>query len=166
MNLHDICEALYALPSGRVVARRRIITKALATMLLGVALLITNIFAVEDSAGALSMTLMVVGISLAAYGLIRCIVIASSKECIPYDTKRGEYMRYRERYYDRALLTPLRQALDAGDVGSLDDMPTTNIAAITVAEYRTSDGSLAAYAIYEYHESGNERVSDIRIVER
>ena len=91
MNLHDICEALYALPSGRVVARRRTITKALATMLLGVALWITNIFAVEDSAGALSMTLMVVGISLAAYGLIRCIVIASSKESVPYDTKRGEY---------------------------------------------------------------------------
>lgn len=166
MNLQDICEALYALPSRRVVARRRTVTKALATILLGVALLVINFCLVEDGSGSMSMTLMVVGISLAAYGLIRCIILATSKQTVPYDTKSRSYMRYRERYYDRALLAPLRQALESGDVGSLDNMPTTNIAAITVAEYRTSDGSLAAFAIYEYHESGNERISDIRIVER
>ena len=165
MDRNIICEALYALPEGRVVARRKSIVSPLFTAIVGIVLLVINFTLIDDSAGALAMTLMVAGITMIAYGLIVSIARACSSASIPYDTKSKRYMKYRERYFERTMLNPLRKAIANGDNEALETMPTTNVSAITLAEYYTPDGKLAAYAIYEYADMDVQRiVGDVHIV--
>ena len=165
MNKQDICEALYALPTGRVVARRQTIIKPLIISLLGLVLLFIDWFAIEQRGEALSLTLILVGITLLIYGAVRIIAIPLNKECVPYDNKRGCYLLYRERYYDRTLLPALQRAVDIGDLRALEDMPTTNISAVVLSEYRSRDGSLIAYGIYEYVEEDYRAVGKPKIIE-
>ena len=49
MNAFEICEALYALPGGVVEARRRPIIKPIATILIGIVLLVINFVAIDSS---------------------------------------------------------------------------------------------------------------------
>lgn len=166
MYKHNICEALYALPSGRVVARRRTVIKPVSIVLLGIALLLIDHFAVEQRGEALSLSLILAGITLLIYGIARFFVTLTSKESIPYDSTRSSYLRYRERYYDRSLLAALCQAIDSGDTKALELMPTTNVSAILLAQYRSGDGSIEAYAIYEYVEEEYRAVGEPKIIER
>lgn len=147
-----LCEALYALPEGDVVARRQTIYKPLMAIVLGVALLAVNVALVEDKAGALSMTLLVAGGVLAIYGAVAMLLRLCGSERVPYNVGANRYMRYRERYYERALLASLSRAVERGDSAAIDLLPTTNVSAIVLVEYRTPGNTLTAYAIYEYAE--------------
>ena len=70
MNAFEICEALYALPGGVVEARRRPIFKPIATILIGIVLLVINFVAIDSSMEALSMLLLVLGVGVMIYGII------------------------------------------------------------------------------------------------
>lgn len=166
MYTQNICEALYALPSQRVQPRRKPYIKPAATALLGIVLLVINSLCVSDSAGAISMTLLVLGITLILYGGIVVIYRLSNSESVPYDTKSSCFLKYRERYFDRMLLDALQRAVERNDIKAIDDMPTTNVSAITLLEYRTKDGSLQAYSIYEYAEFEHRPIGKVHIFER
>ena len=109
----DICKALYALPGDAICERRKPICKPLCAAIIGAVLLVINFTVIEDASGALGMTLMTVGIVALLYGTIMTIVRLMSDDRVPYHAPSKSYFKSRERYYDRALLTPLRQALDA-----------------------------------------------------
>lgn len=127
-----LCEALYALPEGDVVARRRTIYKPLAAVVAGFVLLI--------------------------YGAVAIILRLVGGECVPYHTGEGGYMHYRERYFDRALLGPLSRAIEHGDVEAIEQMPTTNISAVVLVEYSTSSRHIVSYALYEYADFENRLI--------
>lgn len=152
MLTEDICKALYALPGGVVVPRRRTATTPIIITLLGAALLVINFVAVEDSAGATAMTLITAGATLLLYGLVTTIIRLKSKTTVPYDVEAKCYMHHRERYYEHELLPALRKAVTSNDAEAIEDMPTSNIAAIILIEYRTPGGRRSAYAMYEYKE--------------
>ena len=153
-----LCEALYALPEGGVVARRRTIYKPLVAVLAGIALLIINFVAIDDKSGALSMLLLVVGAVSLVYGAVAVVLRLVGSERVPYDSVDNCYMRYRERYYDRALLEPLRRAIERGDAKAIEQMPTTNVSAVVLVEYRTPSRRMTAYALYEYVEFENRLI--------
>lgn len=150
MIANEICEALYALPGGVVAPRRRPICKPLCLALLGAVLLIVNFVAVTDKSGALSMSLMVLGIALFAYGAIVTIVRLSSDDRVPYHLPSKRHMRYSERYYSREQLADVQRALASGDAKAIAALPTGNVSAITVVGYHAADGSIDAFAAYEY----------------
>ncbi len=145
----DLCEALYALPGGVVTPRRQPIVKPLVVALLGVVLLTIDGLVVEDKSGALSMTLMVLGITMTMFGALTAIMRAFSDKRVPYHNTSG-YMHYSERYYDRMYRAELLDAIASGNAAQINAIKTTNISAITLAEFRSKDGSVVAYAIYEY----------------
>lgn len=160
----DICEALYALPGGVVVSRRRSLLKPIAYLCAGIVLFIINLVAVEDKNGALGMLLMVGGIALAAYGIFAIIACFAASEGVPYDTEARRYMVRRERYYDHELLKPLSDAVARGDKEAIDSMPTTNVARLTLVEYRTPGTGRTAWAIYEYVDFANRLYGEVKIV--
>ena len=149
MISHDICEALYALPDGGVEPRRRSVLSPIAIAILGLALMLIYALGIEDDAGAVGMILMVSGITMLLYGVLVTITRLCSEPNTPYHKGSG-YMRYRERYYDRSLVVELTKAVNSNDANAINKLPTTNISGVTLAEYRTKDGSIVAYAIYEY----------------
>ncbi len=152
MLTEDICKALYALPGGVVVPRRRTVVMPMIITFIGVALLVMNSMMVEDSAGATAMTLTMAGTIMLCYGIVATIVRLRSKSMVPYDQEAKCYMRYRERYYDHELLSAVRKALATNDDECLEQLPTSSISAIILVEYRTPGGRRAAYALYEYQE--------------
>ena len=161
----DICEALYALPGGVVVARRRSLLKPIAYLGLGIVLCIINFVAIEDKSGALGMLLMVCGIALVAYGIFAIIARYADSEGVPYDTEARRYMVRRERYYDYELLKALSDAVARADREAIDSMPTTNVARLTLVEYRTPGSNRTAWAIYEYVDFSNRLYGEVKIVE-
>lgn len=152
MLTEDICKALYALPGGVVKPRRRTAVKPVIITLIGAALLVINSMAVEDSAGATAMTLITAGVILLGYGIVATIVRLRSTATVPYDEEAKCYMHYRERYYNHELLPAVRRAIAANDTEGLEQLPTSNVSAIIVIEYRTPGGRRTAYALYEYKE--------------
>jgi hypothetical protein len=75
-------------------------------------------------------------------------------------------MKYHERYYDHAQKAILVAAIKSGDMQRIDILRTSNISALTLAEYRTKDGSLRALALYEYIDYEDRLVSEVTIIEK
>lgn len=150
MNAFEICEALYALPGGVVVERRRPIFKPMIFALLGVVLLVVNIVVVDSSMETLCILLMVLGVGLLGYGVVVVAMRLMSDERVPYHTPSKRYMSYTESYYDRSHLAELQRAVARGDESAIASIETSNVAAITLVSYRATDNSLAAYALYHY----------------
>lgn len=149
MIAHEICEALYALPGGVVEPRRRSIFKPVMFAIIGVVLLIINVVAVYNS-DALSMFLIVAGMSLLGYGVVVGVMRMVSDERVPYHTASHRYMRYKESFYDRQQLAALQRAVAMGDESAIAVIEKSDIAVITLVSYSSSDGSIVGYALYEY----------------
>jgi len=164
MNTENICKALYALPGGVVAPRKEGVTTPIVLAITGIALLIINSTVLSDTADALSMTLLCAGIALIIYGIIAVMMRLNSSRRVPYDNEARSYMKCRERYYDRELVAALRRAIADGDIETIDSMPTTNIAAVTLVEYRSS--RRRAYGLYEYGEAEYRPLSEPKIINK
>ena len=166
MKITDVCEALYALPGGVVMPRRRPIVKPMAIAMMGLVLLAINIVAVAEESDALSMLLIVSGIVLACYGAVVSIVRLWGDDRVLYHCPSCGYMSRTERYYHRDQLFYLEAALARGDRATIDAMPTTNVAMITLVGYHAADDSLDAYALYEYVDMETRMIGDVKIMKR
>ena len=164
MITNDICKALCALPGDGVELRRRPITTPLAIMFIGVVLLIINIVAIDDKSSALSMLLLITGISMFGYGGIVSIMRRTSDLRVPYLSTTKRYMDYRERSYDRSQLETLQHYIAVGNESKLEEVPTSNISALVLAEYRANDNSIVAYALYEYVDFDYRLIGDVKII--
>lgn len=164
MNTENLCKALYALPGGVVEPRRQSVTTPTIIALVGVALLILNHTLVDDSLEILSMSLLTASIAMILYGALVTLVRLNSNKQVPYDNEVHSFMKYRERYYDPQLVAPLRKAMECGDIEAIETMPTTNIAAVTLVEYRSS--RRRAYALYQYGEAEYKPLSEPVVVDR
>lgn len=145
------------MPNGVVTPKRESIATQIIVLVVGIALLTANFLFVDDSADTISMALLTLGIGMALYGIVVATIRHNSQHQVPYDNEVGCYMKYRERYYDRGLVAPIVFALERGDYEAIDIMPTTNIAAVVLVEYRSK--YRRAYALYEYAEDEYRPIS-------
>lgn len=150
MIRQEICEALYALPDGVVQPRRRPITRPVITAIMGVALLIANIFIPNTKDGVLEMALIAIGGALILYGVGVMMIRIINYDTVPYHTPTKSYMSYRECFYTHDKAEELKAAIAAKDFNSLKAIETSNISALTVVECRSKDDSIVALALYEY----------------
>ena len=166
MIRYEICEALYALPNGVVQPRRRSVVKPLCIALAGVAVVVANVMFTGFSNDTLSMLLTVVGASLMLYGLVVTMMRVAGDERVPYHTPSNRYMEYRERCYSREELAELTDAIANHDTARIDNIKTSSISAITLAECSTKDGTLVAYALYEYDNYEDRLVGKVKIIHK
>ena len=138
------------MPKGVVTPKRESIAREIKILVLGIALLIINFMFVDQSTDTLSMALLTIGVGLVLYSIVVAAVKTSSRREVPYDNEARCFMKYRERYYDRGFIEPITRALEHSDYEAIEIMPTTNIAAVILVEYRST--KRRAYALYEYGE--------------
>lgn len=150
MIRQDICEALYALPNGVVQPRRRSVMMPMIVALVGTVLLAAYFVMLNGNAGALSMSLIVVGGTLVLYGLVVTVVRIASNDTVPYHAPTKSYMSYRERLYAHENGAKLKEAVAAGNLKRIEEIETSNVSSLTLAECCTKDGSIVALALYEY----------------
>ena len=166
MIRQDICEALYALPNGVVQPRRRSVVRPLCIAFIGVAVMVANVIFTGFSNDALSMLLVVVGVSLVLYGIIAMMMRMVGDEQAPYHTPSRCYMKYREHYYSHEKLAELKVAISMHDIEHIDSIETSSISAITLAECSTKDGTMVAYALYEYDNYEDRLVGEVKIIRK
>ena len=164
MNTDNICKALYALPQGVVTPKRESIAREIIVLILGIALLTINSMFVDQSAEKLSMALLTIGVGMILYGIVVALIRASRRREVPYDNEAKCFMKYRERYYDRGFIEPITRALERGDYEAIEIIPTTNIAAVMLVEYRSA--KRRAYALYEYSEEEYRLISKPHIANK
>lgn len=150
MIRQEICEALYALPDGVVQPRRRPITKPVITAIMGVALLIANIFVPNTKDGVLEMALIAIGGALILYGVGVMMIRIINHDTVPYHTPTKSYMSYKECFYTHDKAEELKAAIAAKDYNRLKAIERSNISALTVVECRSKDDYIVALALYEY----------------
>lgn len=163
MNTENICKALYALPGGVVSPRRQSLTSPIIITIVGIAFVVINYVALTDAPEALSMLMLTLGIGLLLYGALVLVMRLSNPKQVPYDNRSHSFFKYKERYFERELVAPIQQALGRGDTMAIDEMPTTNIAAVTLVEYRSKSG-IRAYCLYEYGESNYRPITQPTIL--
>lgn len=165
MNTDNICKALYALPGGAITPKSESIASQMIIALVGVALLTINSLFVDPRLDSLFMALLTCGVAMVLYGIVVGGVRYARGRKVPYDNELREYMKYRERYFDREFIRPIMRALERGDIEALDTMPTTNIAQVVLVEY--SSKYRKAYSLMEYHDTeyrviGEPTILDIK----
>lgn len=164
MNTDNICKVLYTLPEGAVTPKRESVTSQIIIALVGVVLLTINFLLGDKLAETLSMLLLTLGVGMVLYGIVVGAVRLNSAREVPYDNEAKRYMKYRERYYDRTFVAPILASLECGDIEAIDIMPTTNIAAVTLVEYRSKHR--VAYGLYEYSDSEYKPIGKPKVITR
>ena len=128
--------------------------------------MVANVIFTGFSNDALSMLLVVVGVSLVLYGIIAIMMRMVGDERVPYHTPSRCYMKYRERYYSHEKLAELESALSVQDIEHIDSIETSSISAITLAECTTKDSAMVAYALYEYDNYEDRLVGKVKIIRK
>ncbi len=165
MDKIKICEAMYALPNGVVVRRRKSLLIPVVLFVAGVALLMVNMSVGAELTNNLRSALVFIGGGLALGGMITFVGRTFGAHGVPYYAQGRCYLRYDELYFERAHRDVVAQYVEAGRLQQLLAMNQTHVPAIAVAIYRTPDNRFAAMQAFEYTELEYRPLTGLKIVE-
>ena len=154
MDRNKICEAMYALPGGVVVKRRKSQLRAAVLFIAGVALVVVN-----NMYGAELTNNMRSGMVMAAIQLF-------GSGGVPFHKDKHCYLVFEELYFDRGVRADVVQSVEDGAVDRLLGLARANVPALTVALYRTPDNSFAAMQAFEYADLEYKPLTRLNIVDK
>lgn len=153
MDKTIFCEALYALPDNIIVKRRKSVVKPVVTVALGTLTMVTGYTLPEGTSTAnWHSTLLLAGAVLAIVGIVMLLGRLFGGEGRPCLGEVGEPLKISELTFARGQMREVLEAIDNGDIDGLLTLPEAQVAAITVALCRTSDGRFAVCQPFEYIE--------------
>lgn len=167
MDKSKLCGALYALPEGYIVKRRRPLAVPLAMFVAGMAVIVANQFLPKTADYAdWKSGLALAGMTLLFAGGIVSALRLFGNGGVPYHTELGCVLRYCETYYDKSHAGEVARCVEMGDTERLAALPTAEIPSVTVAEYRSPDGRFVAMQAFEYVDLEDRELSQLRVVEK
>lgn len=164
MDKNKICEALYALPEGAVVRRRKSMVMPVALLLAGAALIVVNNVVNVEISNNLRSALVFVGGTLACAGLIVLLARLFGAGGAPFHSASKSYLTYEELYFDHKMWRDVVQCVSNGEVSNLRSMPHSDVPAVTVAMYAAPNGQFAAMQAFEYADLEYRPLSELKIV--
>lgn len=165
MDKNKICEALYALPGGVVVKRRRSPLVPAVLFVVGAALIVVNNLYGGELSNNLRSAVVFVGGVLALSGVVAAAAQAFGSGGSPFHKGERCFLRFEELYFDRGIRGEVTQAVEGGAVDRLLDMERAKVPALTVAVYRTPDNRFAAMQAFEYADLEYKPLTKLRIVD-
>lgn len=167
MSKYDMCEALYALPGGVVVRRRKPIAMPAALLVAGVALLIINS---QIEASAEMMNLKSALVLFGAVAAVVCAVILALRMMggagAPYHAADGCYLKCKELKFNKEKSVQLRDLVNRGDFTTLRSLPEDGVSAVTVVMYTSPRSGFCAAQVFEYFELELRAVSQLRVTDK
>lgn len=164
MDKAKICEAMYALPGGVVVKRRKPMLVPALLLVAGVAMLVLNNLYGASLTNNLRSAVVFVGGALALAGMVLLAARMFGSDGVPFHKNGHCYLLYDELYFDRASRGEVMQAIAEGKAEKLLTMSHAHVPALTVALYRTPDNRFAAMQAYEYADLEYRAVTELKIV--
>ena len=167
MSKYDMCEALYALPGGVVVKRRKPIAMPAALLVAGVALLIIN-SQIEASAEMMNLksALVLFGAVAAVVGAVILALRMMGGAGAPYHAADGCYLKCKELKFNKEKSAQLRDLVNRGDFTTLRSLPEDGVSAVTVVIYTSPRSGFCAAQVFEYFELELRAVSQLRVTDK
>ena len=167
MSKYDMCEALYALPGGVVVKRRKPIAMPVALLVAGVALLIIN-SQIEASAEMMNLksALVLFGAMMAVVGTVILVLRMMGGVGAPYHAADGCYLKCKELKFNKEKSAQLRDLVNRGDFTTLRSLPEDGVSAVTVVMYSSPRSGFCAAQVFEYFELELRAVSQLRVTDK
>ena len=167
MDKTIFCEALYALPDNIIVKRRKSVVKPVVAIAVGTLTVVTGYSLPEGtSTTSWHSSLLLAGAVLAIIGFVVLLGRLFGGEGRPCLGEMGEPLKITELSFARGQMHQVMEAIDNGDIDALLQIPEAQVAAITVALCRTSDGHFAVCQPFEYIELEYRPLREAKILKR
>lgn len=166
MDKIKICEAMYALPGGVVVRRRKSLVAPVVLFTVGAALLVLNSVYSAVLTNNMRSALVFIGACLALTGAILCAVRGFGSTGAPYYSAGRCYLGYDELYFDRSEIATVTESIAAGNLSRLLTMPRAQVPAVTVCMYRSRDNGFVAMQAFEYVDLEYRPLTGLEIIDR
>ena len=153
MSKYDMCEALYALPGGVVVKRRKPIAVPALLLAVGVAILVIN-SQIEASAEMMNLksALVLFGAVAAVVGAVMLALRLTGSAGAPYHAADGCYLQCKELKFNKEKSAQLRDLVNRGDFTTLRSLKQDGVSAVTVMLYTSPKSGFCAAQAFEYVE--------------
>ena len=164
MDKISLCEAMYALPSGVVVRRKKSLFPSIAVMVAGVALVVLYFMMREGWSNNLATSVILIAGGALLVGLLMLVSRLTDKEGCPCLAATGETLRYVERYFPLERRAEIKHYIEEGSLKRLFAAPDGEVSGIAVAIYHSADKQFAAMQAYEYIGFEYRPITAVRIV--
>lgn len=165
MDKSTICEALYALPSGAVVRRKKSLIPSIAVLAAGVVLVVLYFLMLDTMSNNLSSSLILVGGGTLLVGLLMFTTRLVDKEGCPALKASGEKLQYVERYFPIERRAEVQRLIEEGSIKRLCAAPDGQVSGIAVAIYHSADRRFAAMQAYEYVGFEYQPITPVKVIE-
>lgn len=165
MDKNNLSEALYALPGGVVVRRKKSLVVPLVVLALGLGLIVLYYFT-QDAMGdnlASSLT-MLAGATTLVGGLMLTSALVDH-EGKPAIQATGERLRYKEIYFPLEQRAEVQRFIDEGSIKRILASNASQSSGIVVAIYHSADLRLASMQAYEYIGYEYRPITGIKVVQ-
>ena len=166
MDRNKICEAMYALPGGVVVKRRKSQLRAAVLFIAGVALVVVNNMYGAELTNNMRSAIVFIGGLLILSGMVMAAIQLFGSGGVPFHKDKHCYLVFEELYFDRDVRADVVQSVENGAVDRLLGLARANVPALTVALYRTPDNSFAAMQAFEYADLEYKPLTRLNIVDK
>ncbi|MBR2072951.1 MAG: hypothetical protein IJ976_04725 [Alistipes sp.] len=167
MSKYDMCEALYALPGGVVVKRRKPIAVPALLLAAGVAILVIN-SQIEASVEMMNLksALVLFGAVAAVVGAVMLALRLTGSAGTPYHAADGCYLQCKELKFNKEKSAQLRDLVNRGDFATLRSLPEDGVSAVTVVIYSSPRSGFCAAQVFEYFELELRAVSELKVTDK
>lgn len=161
------CEALYALPDNIIVKRRKSVVMPVVSIALGAFVVVTGYTLPETmSATDWHSSLLLLGTIVGVVGFVMLLGRLFGGEGRPCLGEVGEPLKITEMSFARMQMRDVMAAIDNGDLDRLLALPESQVAAVTVALCRTSDGRFTVCQPFEYVELEYRPLREAKILRK
>jgi hypothetical protein len=162
MDINSFNEALYASSNGVVVERRRNTIVPILALLVGVAILVVNYFIENGSdANNLKSALVLIGGATTLVSVALCGVrIFGAGE--PYHTVDKCFLVRKQYSFERTQHDSVIKAVEACDKLALSTIKESDIAAISVICYYSTQSKFCAMQAFTYEEFVYKSITGLR----
>ncbi|MBO5188360.1 MAG: hypothetical protein J6B59_03615 [Alistipes sp.] len=150
MDKNMLCEALYALPSGVIVRRKKSFVMPAIVLVAGLALVTIYYLKLDAMSNNLSSSLILIAGGTLLIGLLMVANRLFDREGCPALAATGEKLRYVERYFPLERRAEIQRYIDEGALNRLFMASEGEVSGISVAIYHSADRKFAAMQAYEY----------------
>lgn len=164
MDKNNLSEALYALPGGVVVRRKKSPVLSLVVLTIGIGLIVLYFFTKDAMGDNLASSLIMAAGAVTLVGglmLTSCLVDTEGKPTIQ---ATGERLRYKELYFPQEQRAEVQRLIDEGSVKRLLAANNGQSSGIAIAIYHTADLRIASMQAYEYIGYEYRPITSIKVI--
>lgn len=164
MDKNNLSEALYALPGGVVVRRKKSPVLSLVVLAIGIGLIVLYFFTKDTMGDNLASSLIMAAGAVTLVGglmLTSCLVDTEGR---PVIQATGERLRYKELYFPQEQRAEVQRLIDEGSVKRILATTSSQSSSIAVAIFYSAELHVVSMQAYEYIGYEYRPITGIKVI--